>query len=69
MNEHFLDPTIAKLMEEYDSVLILCTKNEGGVTKAAVRRGGNYYASRGLAQEWLDDLRNEELAKAISDNE
>lgn len=61
------DGCLAKLVEHYDAVLILASRNEDGGTKALVRRAGNFYASKGLAVEWLEEERNKEQASAIVD--
>lgn len=61
----------SRLAENFDSVIILVTVNEEGVTRSQSSRRGNYFASKGLMQDWLDDEKNKELAQTvrlISDN-
>lgn len=67
MNLKEFDAITNRLAEEFESVLILVSTNENGVTRSCVKRRGNYYASRGLAQHWLEEERNTELAEQIAD--
>lgn len=45
----------AKLLEHFDSVLILVTRHDGGeqVTASFESGGGNFYAQMGHVREWL----------------
>lgn len=61
-----LEESLAKLVEHFDAVLILVSTNEDGVTKSAVKRSGNFYASKGLAMEWLECERQKEAAWHIA---
>lgn len=67
MNYEELETVMDKLSEHFDSVLLCVTVKEEGVTRGRVRRRGNYYASMGFAQSWLDGERNIELAQEIAD--
>ncbi len=72
MNEKEIEEVnkaLLKLAEHFDSVLILCTVNAEGFTRLINRRAGNYYASKGAAQEFLDDEKNKELAEYIKTTE
>lgn len=66
MTSDELETVMDKLAEHYDSVLLLCTHNEEGTTLSRVKRRGNYYASKGLAIEWLENEHDMELAKEIA---
>lgn len=59
----------AKLSEHFDSVIILCTVQEEGATRVVVKRLGNYYATKGLMQEWLEEEVNEDLAQKLRPEE
>lgn len=61
-----LESLTNRLAEEFDSVLILVTKNEEGVTRSCIKRRGNYYASMGLVRHYLDEESQQELADWIS---
>lgn len=62
-----LEQCLGQLAEHFDSVLILVSYNEEGYTRAAIKRAGNYYASKGLAQEWLEEEQQKEAANAIAE--
>lgn len=64
-----LEQFLLRLAEDFDSVFIAVSKNEEGVTSASTKRAGNYYATKGLVQDWLDDEKNKELALSIKDKE
>jgi hypothetical protein len=59
----FLDNQLKMLETSFDSVLVLCTKYDGGTTHFWIRAHGNYHANLGLAQYWLDDERDHSAAR------
>lgn len=60
-----LQDCLGQLAEHFDSVLILVSYNEEGRTRAAQKWAGNYYASKGLAQDWLETEQHEDLAQQV----
>lgn len=64
-----VEKAVEELSPKFDGVIILASISEGGVTKSVIRRGGNYYACKGIVTEWLEQERNGELAKAIKEDE
>lgn len=55
--EKIVDEACSKLREHVDSVRIFVTRdNDDGSLTAGLSRGrGNYYAQKGLIQEWLEE--------------
>lgn len=49
-----LDDYAAKLGEHFGAVQIMVTWDEGGVTHAAKRGCGNWYARQGMAHEFIN---------------
>lgn len=49
-----LDEIAAKLGEHFDAVQLMVTWNEEGITYAAKRGSGNWYARQGLAHEFIN---------------
>ena len=41
------------IVEHFDSVQILATREDGGSTRSYAAGRGNYYARRGSVEEWL----------------
>ena len=65
---------VEKLSEHVDSVIIICTvyDDEGdGVngTRIICKRKGNYYATKGVLTEWLEEERNRDLADKLRQSE
>lgn len=60
--EDLIHSSLSKLVEHFDSALIVCTVNEDGRTRLRVRYIGNYYASVGAATEWLADEKAKDAA-------
>lgn len=54
-----------KIVEKFESVIILVSNNEEGKTRSYAARRGNYFASKGLIIEWLENERNIELARKL----
>lgn len=48
----------SQLIEKFDSVIILVTRNDEGKSGAYVCRRGNYYASKGLMFDWIERERH-----------
>lgn len=57
-----LNRCLGQLAEHFDSVLILVSYNEEGFTRAAVKRAGNFYACKGLAQEFIEEEQQKDAA-------
>lgn len=51
--ERLVDRHIVALMEHFDTVQILCTKDEKDGTLNVARGGGNIFARYGHAQVWI----------------
>ena len=51
-----------------DSVAIFTTHmSKDGCTQGNAARKGNYYAQKGVVADWLNDVRDERLAKMITE--
>lgn len=49
-----LERHCTQIMEHFDSVQIICTKDERNVTRTASFGGGNMFARLGSVRSWLD---------------
>lgn len=49
-----LDRAVNVLMEHFDAVQILATYTDGEGTLGLTRGGGNWYARKGMVQEFID---------------
>lgn len=56
-----VDSCVAVMSEHFDSVLVLATRRHPDGTSTFTRTGGNFYASYGVAREWL--LKHDEDAR------
>lgn len=61
-----LDEAVAKLAEHFDVVQILVSWTDDRTTYAKKAGSGNWYARRGMAEEFVDSSRDEDLASRIA---
>lgn len=64
--EKLLDDAVARLGEHFDSVQILASWNEGGLTLCSKRGAGNWYARQGMAHEFINADQAQETAHQIA---
>lgn len=70
-----VDEFAEKLSEHCDSVIIICTTYDGegadggSCTRVICKRRGNYYATKGVVTEWLEEERNRDLAEKLNAGE
>lgn len=72
--EAIIDAELMRLVEHFDAIQILCTRIESDLTGKAksttrfFQRGtGNWYARRGMVQEFLEDSKATSTATALKD--
>ena len=69
-NESARVAEIAKqLGEQFDAVVILCTRHEGKGTRTVAKGCGNWHAQYGVVQEWLITTEAEIQCEAQSEME
>lgn len=67
-----VDRAIETLSEHFDSIIILATVYDGegatggSGTRVVCKRHGNYYATKGVVIEWLEEERNRDLAEKLN---
>lgn len=67
-----VDKFAEELSEHCDSVIILATVHDGAGmdggsgTRVICKRRGNYYATKGVITEWLEEERNRDLAEKLN---
>lgn len=64
--EKLLDDAVARLGEHFDSVQILASWNEEGLTLCCKRGVGNWYARQGMAHEFINADQAQETAHQIA---
>lgn len=47
---------VTRLMEHFDSVQLVCTKDGHDCTLKVAQGGGNVFARMGSVQAWLDEM-------------
>ena len=57
----------AQLAERFDSVLILVTANEDGISRMLRGHSGNWFACKGAAHAFIEKEQNEELSADIAE--
>lgn len=64
-----------ELLEHVDSVIVIATVYDGSGepggsgTRVICKHRGNYYATKGVITEWLEEERNRDLAEKLHPEE
>lgn len=62
-----VESCVAVMSEHFDSVLVLATRRHATGTTTFTKHGGNFYASYGVAREWL--IKEDEDARISQRND
>lgn len=68
-DEKVINQAMDELIEQFDTVQIFITRHDGDGTVARIRGRGNYYARRGIVQDWLEDETSASRAAAYKEIE
>ena len=60
-NSELITQCLCRLMEHCDAVQIFATVHAAGVTTQYIEGQGNYFARKGLVQDWIDIENNKRL--------
>lgn len=66
---------VAQLMEHFDSVRVICTAHDGGLTSMHTHGGGNIYAQEGSVKDWIirmnafEDERSRTRVEIVDDDD
>lgn len=63
--ERFLDRHLEELAEHFEAVQILVTDSDKDGTLYIARGKGNFYARKGLAQQFIDNDHHNDAAQSI----
>lgn len=66
-DEQLVESEVARLIEHFDSVRIIVTKNSHEGTQMITRGDGNYYAQIGSVRDWIE-AQNEETRIIVRKN-
>jgi hypothetical protein len=65
-HERLLEDCASMLGEHFDAVQILACVTVGGLTKCVKRGTGNWYARQGMAHEFIEMEKAQEIAVQIN---
>jgi len=62
-----VDAALMTLREHFEAIQILTTWTENGVCYSCNRGGGNWYARQGLAHEFIERDRAQEIGREVAE--